>query len=106
MKNGLALTVLFILVGILGCSESKPDSQGSQEAPVAATDAATSTLDGQAVYDARCASCHRLGAYDQTGEERDLAGRKRMSAKFVERHTAASISDQDLANLRAFLSAK
>jgi mono/diheme cytochrome c family protein len=61
---------------------------------------------GQAVYDAHCGSCHRLGDYDGEGRPNLRRRHDEIDAGFLGHHHGSSLSPADVANLRAFISSQ
>jgi mono/diheme cytochrome c family protein len=84
-----------------GRTEKAPQEPAAREAQAAPAKA----VPGQALYDAHCASCHRMGSYDAKGRGPDLAGRRSLRAQFVSRHAKVKLTDQEVADLRDFLAA-
>lgn len=64
---------------------------------------------GKTVYDARCASCHRLGTYDAAGSAPNLSGGgSKVSGKYtagVSGHKGITLTATDINNLKTFFNA-
>jgi mono/diheme cytochrome c family protein len=64
---------------------------------------------GQAVYDASCAGCHKLGSYDISGSAPDLsAGGSKVDGKYTadkSGHKGVTLTSTQISNLKTFLNA-
>ena len=95
-----------VLTWLAGCEKPMARREVAQtetplRQPVAAKADATA---GKAIYDSRCADCHRLGRYDNDGNADNLAGRpSKITDKLMARHNGEELNPADIANLRAFV---
>jgi len=68
---------------------------------------APTPVTGQAVYDANCAGCHRLGTYDPSGSAPNLSGDgSRMEEEYsagVSGHKGITLTATEISNLKSFL---
>lgn len=106
MKTWIAFascTLGLVLALTIGCASAESSDGGGAERQAAERPSVTAdSAAGQVVYDTNCAACHRAGRHDPEGDALDLIG-KRITARRLSRHHGASLSEQDAANLRAFL---
>lgn len=75
--------------------------------PAPAPDPAPTPTSGKAVYDANCASCHRLGTYDASGSAPNLSGDgSDVGDKYragVEGHKDITLTSEQISSLKTFL---
>lgn len=105
MARAVSAVVIGSLLSILvsgGCAATPGD--GPEPAGADSPAAVTGDLAaGKAVYDANCATCHKLGTYDTEGR-RNLAGRDdEVKPSFTSRHHGRDLSEADVDALRAFI---
>jgi len=80
---------------------------GVTTTPAPAPAPAPTPTTGQGVYDADCASCHRLGTYDTSGSAPNLSGDGSLvSGKYtagVSGHKGVTLTATEISNLKTFL---
>lgn len=96
MGNALTAAEVLAVVGHVDAAVSPTPTPDPDPVP---------TVDGQSLYDTRCAGCHRLGSYDASGTP-DLAGRAGLiGAKTAAGHGGGPFAAEALASLVGFVEA-
>jgi mono/diheme cytochrome c family protein len=92
------------LVVLAGCAAAEKREAAAPE-PAARAAAPEDHVAGKAIYDANCASCHRLGSYDTEGKANLKSRVGQIDPGFLAHHHGGSLTPADVANLKSFVSA-
>lgn len=95
----LVVWSLVVCMLLIGCASTPVKSTATDDRSIASGD----ELAGKASYDTNCASCHKLGKYDTEGRGNLSGDDDDVTVSFVAKHADVSMSEAEVAQLRAFI---